>query len=238
LLIKAGTRLDKSKINGRVRRGRVMDLAGLKPKYIGEILLDKGLVSLEQLNYALSKQRENGKFLGEILIELGVLSDEDFKRILAEQMDLPFVLPSTEEIPQDVLASLTPQQAEKYQAIPVKKSASSITVACTNPLKITLLDQLRRELGVDVELALTTEEQISAALEKYYHDKLHNVSALLKEIKDDDLKSLNIEIDETNDSGLEALANEAPIVRMVNLILTEGYGSGPVIFILNPLPKK
>lgn len=215
-----------------------MDLAGLKPKYIGEILLDKGLVSLEQLNYALSKQRENGKFLGEILIELGVLSDEDFKRILAEQMDLPFVLPSTEEIPQDVLASLTPQQAEKYQAIPVKKSASSITVACTNPLKITLLDQLRRELGVDVELALTTEEQISAALEKYYHDKLHNVSALLKEIKDDDLKSLNIEIDETNDSGLEALANEAPIVRMVNLILTEGVRLGASDIHFEPFAKE
>ena len=140
-----------------------MGLAALKPKYIGEILLDKGLVSLEQLNYALSKQRENGKFLGEILIELGVLSDEDVKRILAEQMGLPFVLPSTEEIPEEILASLTPQQAEKYQVIPVEKSASSLTVACTNPLKITLLDQLRRELGVDVKLALTTEEQITNA---------------------------------------------------------------------------
>ena len=136
------------------------------------------------------------------------------------------------------MVSLTPQQAEKYQVIPVEKSASSLTVACTNPLKITLLDQLRRELGVDVKLALTTEEQITSALEKYYHDKLHNVSALLKEIKADDLKSLSINIDDTDDTGLESLANEAPIVRMVNLIITEGVRLGASDIHFEPFAKE
>ena len=124
--------------------------------------------------------------------------------------------------------SIPPQLAQKYRVVPVAKNRDSITVACANPMDLPLLDQLKRETGATFKLAVTTGEQIDRVLEKYYHERLHNVSAILEDLSEKDLAHLAIEsgVEITDLDAMRTLANEAPIIRLVNFFLAEGGAPG------------
>lgn len=194
------------------------------PKYLGELLVEKGLITPDQLESVLARQKENGKLLGEILTAEKILSEKDLKITLAEQLGLDFCEPADMEIETEIINSISPEQAHKYRVIPVEKGENYLTVACSNPLDIFLLDRLKRETGLAVRTAVTTEDQINRAIEKYYHERLHNVENILEDLNETDLKHLatdatagTLDLD-----TLKNLANEAPIIRMVNLFLSEG----------------
>lgn len=193
-------------------------------KYLGELLVEKGLITPEQLQQYLARQKENGKYLGEILIEEKILSEKDLKITLAEQLGLAFCEPADTEIAAEIINSISPEQAHKYRVIPVAKGENYLTVACSDPLDLLLLDQLKRETGLSIRTAVTTEDQINRAIERYYHERLHNVETILEELDETDLKHLVTEATaNTMDlDTLKNLANEAPIIRMVNLFLSEG----------------
>ena len=195
-----------------------------EPKYLGELLMEKGLITREQLRSVLAQQKENGKFLGEILIEENILSEKDLKITLADQLGLDFCEPADLEIEAEIINSISPQQAHKYRVIPLEKAENYLTVACSDPLNITGLDQLKREIGLAIRPAVTTEAQINRALEKYYHERLHNVANILEDLKETDLKHLATDATAniTDLDTLRNLANEAPIIRLVNLFLSEG----------------
>src|SRR5690606_25187361 len=181
------------------------------PVYLGELLVRKGLITPEQLHYALAKQKETGEFLGEIMVREEFLTEKALKQALAEQLGLPFVEPAGMDLAPEVIESIPAQLAQKYRVVPVAKSRDAITVACANPMDLPLLDKLKRETGATLKLAVTTGEQIDRALEKYYHERLHNVSAILEEI---------------NEKDLAHLAIEAPSIRLVNFFLAEGVRLG------------
>src|SRR5690554_247774 len=194
------------------------------PKYLGELLVEKGLITPEQLRTVLARQKENGKYLGEILVAEKILSEKDLKITLAEQLGLDFCEPADMEIKLEIINSISPEQAQKCRVIPLEKGENFITVACSDPLDIFLLDRLKRETGLSVRPAVTTETQITRAIEKYYHERLHNVSNILEGLKETDLKHLAIDTaaNTTDLDTLKNLANEAPIIRLVNLFLSEG----------------
>ena len=198
------------------------------PVYLGELLVRKGLITPEQLHYALAKQKETGEFLGEIMVREEFLTEKALKQALAEQLGLPFVEPAGMDLAPEVIESIPAQLAQKYRVVPVAKSRDAITVACANPMDLPLLDKLKRETGATLKLAVTTGEQIDRALEKYYHERLHNVSAILEEINEKDLAHLAIEsgVEITDLDAMRTLANEAPIIRLVNFFLAEGVRLG------------
>src|SRR5690554_4206343 len=119
-------------------------------KYLGELLVEKGLITPEQLQQYLARQKENGKYLGEILIEEKILSEKDLKITLAEQLGLAFCEPADTEIAAEIINSISPEQAHKYRVIPVAKGENYLTVACSDPLDLLLLDQLKRETGLSI----------------------------------------------------------------------------------------
>jgi type II secretion system protein E len=198
------------------------------PVYLGELLLRKGLITPEELHYALAKQNETGEFLGEIMVREEFLTEKELKQALAEQLGLPFVEPAGMDLAPEVIESIPPQLAQKYRVVPVAKNRDSITVACANPMDLPLLDQLKRETGATFKLAVTTGEQIDRVLEKYYHERLHNVSAILEDLSEKDLAHLAIEsgVEITDLDAMRTLANEAPIIRLVNFFLAEGVRLG------------
>ena len=140
----------------------------------------------------------------------------------------------------ELIESISPQQAQEYRVVPVVKNREAITVACANPMALSLLDKLKRETGVTIKLAVTTEEQIDRALEKYYHERLHNVSAILEDISEKDLAHLAIEsgAEITDLDAVRSLANEAPIIRLVNFFLTEGVRLGASDIHLEPFENE
>ena len=210
------------------------------PVYLGELLLRKGLITPEELHYALAKQNETGEFLGEIMVREEFLTEKELKQALAEQLGLPFVEPAGMDLAPEVIESIPPQLAQKYRVVPVAKNHDSITVACANPMDLPLLDQLKRETGATLKLAVTTGEQIDRVLEKYYHERLHNVSAILEDLSEKDLAHLAIEsgVEITDLDAMRTLANEAPIIRLVNFFLAEGVRLGASDIHFEPLRMK
>lgn len=194
------------------------------PKYLGELLVEKKLLTSKQLEESLAHQEENRKYLGEILVTERLISERDLKITLAEQLGLAFCEPADSEVAAEVINSISPEQAQKYRVIPLKQETGYIMVACSNPLDMVLLDRFKRETGLAVKLAITTEDQINRALEKYYHERLHNVSVILEDLKAVDLERLATDYssDTADLNTLKNLANEAPIIRLVNFFLSEG----------------
>lgn len=192
------------------------------PGFLGEMLIRQGLLVPEKLHAALEEQAKSGKYLGQILLEQGLISEEDLQRCLALQLNLEFVTPAEMEIAPEVLATITAKMAEQYRVIPVARGDNWVKLAGTDPLDGDLQARLSRELNMVIRWAVTTNQQIDRALELFYHEHLHNVSAILEELSPEEYEELSYVKDKEIDGDPNKLVNEAPIVRMVNYIINEG----------------
>mgnify|MGYP000923705159 CR=1 FL=1 len=191
-------------------------------RYLGEILLLKGLISPEQLKLALDRQHKNGKYLGQILVEQGLVTEEDILKVVAKQLGLEFLSPAEMDIPINVLGRITPKMAQVYRVIPIEKGKGWLKLASSDPLNSKLQEQLRWELQTVIRWAVTTKEQINKALERFYHEQLHNVTVILEELSAAEIEQLSGSTGREMGDDPEKLVNEAPIVRLVNFIINEG----------------
>ncbi len=190
--------------------------------FLGEILIREGLITPEQLHDALKQQRMNGKYLGQILVEEGLVPEEDLQKALAKQLNLEYVAPAEIGIPPEVLGTISAKLAQQYRVIPVERGANWVKVAGTDPLNRDLQEKLSRELKTIIRWAVTTNQQIDKALERFYHEHLHTVTAILEEISATELEGLSYPSPEGLGEDPNKLVNEAPIVRMVNFLINEG----------------
>jgi len=132
--------------------------------FLGEILIQQGLLSPEKLHLALQQQQATGKYLGEILTEQGLISEEDKQKALALQLNLEFLKPAEKEIAPELLGTISAQMAQQYRVIPVEKGENWLKLAVTDPLDWDLQEKLSRELKTVIRWAVTTNQQIDQAL--------------------------------------------------------------------------
>lgn len=206
------------------------------PGFLGEILIQQGLLSPEKLHTALQQQEKTGGYLGQILVEQGLLSEEDLQRCLALQLNLEFLFPAEMEIAPEVLRTVTAKVAQQYRVIPVARGDNWVKLAVTDPLNRELQEGLRRELKMVIRWAVTTNQQIDKALERFYHEHLHNVTAILEELSSKEYEELSYINDKEVGQDPNKLVNEAPIVRMVNFIINEGIRLNASDIHLEPFP--
>ena len=150
---------------------------------IGEICVREGFIKQAQLEEVLSLQSENKLPLGKILLESGYLTTEQFARALSIQLQIPYCRPVDLNLSPEVLAVLTPRQAERYRVIPVQVEGGRLTLATAEPLNLEGIDVLRRILDYKViKLAVASADQITEALSKYYGASLESVAAVLEDL--------------------------------------------------------
>lgn len=140
---------------------------------IGQLLLQKGMITMEQLQYALSLQRskEKDKPLGQILVELGYVAKEEFHSVLAIQSGYPYIAIERCRI-QPAVLSLVPQAlARKYQIFPIDQIQDILTVAMANPLDKMAIEEVRKLTGLEVEVFLTTPLELNEMFAKFYEKK-------------------------------------------------------------------
>ncbi|HEX2952392.1 MAG TPA: ATPase, T2SS/T4P/T4SS family [Bacillota bacterium] len=203
---------------------------------LGEILLRQNKISRDQLNEALAN---HPKPLNDLLLERGWISDEDLAMATADLLNLDYCTPGDLKIDQNVLSILTPHQAQTAKAIPLERGENWVRIATATPDDLFTLDRLRRELGITIRWSVTTPMQIEKALERYYRGKLNSVDTILQDLSEQDVHRLESSstMEITDLSVIEDLANEAPIIRMVNLIITEGVRLGASDIHIEPYEK-
>ena len=184
-------------------------------KLIGRILIDKGVLTEEQLKKAVAQQEKDGGLLGSALVELGYATEEQVTRALARQFNLPYADLNTIEIPEEVLRIVPFGVAKEYNIIPISQKNGRLTVAMSKPNDLFALDNLRFILDMDIDCALAPRGDVLAAIENYYQTHA--------KVRMDDLSGKS-DVEVTVRRGAESEAAEgddAPIIRLVHLIIAE-----------------
>jgi type IV pilus assembly protein PilB len=185
-----------------------------KSKQLGQILIELGYITPEQLQTALEEHRQTPKSLGRVLIDLGMIKEADLVRALAEQVGLEFV--DLNEFPIDATATvLLPEAlARRYRAIPIGERDGRLLVAMSDPANVYALDDIRTITGREVQPVVATAQDVEQALQKF--------SGVDSEVEA--MVSAASQASEEVVDDLEDALEDAPIVKLVNAIMTQAVG--------------
>ena len=189
---------------------------------LGEILKERGLLNDKQLEEALEKQKEDGQLLGQVLINSGFAKEEDILKSLGEQTSMPSVNLNELEINRDVIDRVSASIARIYKIMPISWEDNTLTVAMADPMNVYTLDDLRFMLGCEMKGAVSTEEAVNKAIERYYGAEMESMGDLLEQIgQEGAITEIEEGEGETDVQQLQQLAEQAPVVKLLNLVLME-----------------
>ncbi len=194
---------------------------------IGALLIEKKMLTQEQLAQALKMQKEKKERLGEILIGMGFITKEALLEVLSIEIGVPAIHLSRYKIKPEALAFVPKKMAEMYCLIPVSHFSKTLTVAMSDPMNVHALDDLRRHTGMEIHPLIATDKDVKEAVDLYYGE---NVTQAIQDVMKD--MSESMEVDEggfgesAQDVGtaqeLLRLTEEEPVVKLTNSILAEG----------------
>ena len=188
----------------------------MKRKRLGEILQDEGLISEQQLQAALEKQKtEKGLRIGEVLVAMGAATAEDVAQAIWQQRQIPYVDLDNYALDPKVIELVPEKMARAYLALPIFKIGNALTVAMADPLNVIAVDDLRSKTGCEIETVISTEEKIVRCLENYYRMD-ESITQLISDASQDD-----------SEGGVDAAAaTEAPMIKLANLIIQQAVRDG------------
>ncbi len=204
---------------------------------LGEILLKESLITQEQLQKALDFQRANGGKLGSCLTKMGFITDDDITGVLSRQYGVPSINLKFYEIDPNVIKLIPQDTALRYQVIPLSRVGSVLTIAMTDPTNVFAMDDIKFMTGFNVEPVVASESAIGEAITRFYGGSdgdSEELSKMMKDLVDDEELELAAEEAELDAASLEKAAEEAPIIKLVNLILTDSVKRGASDIHLEP----
>jgi type IV pilus assembly protein PilB len=204
---------------------------------LGEILLKESLITQEQLQKALDFQRANGGKLGSCLTKMGFITDDDITGVLSRQYGVPSINLKFYEIDPNVIKLIPQDTALRYQVIPLSRVGSVLTIAMTDPTNVFAMDDIKFMTGFNVEPVVASESAIGEAITRFYGGSdgdSEELSKMMKDLVEDEELELAAEEAELDAASLEKAAEEAPIIKLVNLILTDSVKRGASDIHLEP----
>jgi len=199
---------------------------------LGEILVKESLITQDQLQKALEFQRANGGKLGSCLTKMGYITDDDITGVLSRQYGVPSINLRFYEIDPIIIKLIPQDTAQRYQVIPLSRVGSVLTIAMTDPTNVFAMDDIKFMTGFNVEPVVASESAIGDAISRFYGagsggTNQEEISNLMKDLVEDDQElELAAEEAELDAASLEKAAEEAPIIKLVNLILTDSVKRG------------
>jgi len=195
---------------------------------LGEILVKESLITQDQLQKALEFQRVNGGKLGSCLTKMGFITDDDITGVLSRQYGVPSINLKYYEIDPNVIRLIPQDTALRYQVVPLSRVGSVLTIAMTDPTNVFAMDDVKFMTGFNVEPVVASESAISDAISRCYGGANSNgeeLSNLMRDLVEEELE-LAPDDQEMDAEALEKAAEEAPIIKLVNLILTDSVKRG------------
>jgi len=192
---------------------------------LGQILLDQGMVSREQLEKAIQMHQRTGGHLGRILVELGAVTEQQLAQALAVQWGLAWVDLSTVEIDPDVVKVIPQHLAQRHKVLAIEKSRKRLKMAVADPLNVLALDDVRLVTGLEIEPVVAAEADIVAAISRHYSTTV-DLDEAMRAAVGSDLEVAEERTEELSVEKLRTLTEEAPVVRLVNLIISQAIADG------------
>jgi type IV pilus assembly protein PilB len=191
-------------------------------KRLGELLVREELITPVQLRRAVEEQRSSGSRLGHALTNLGYVDENELIQFLAQQYGVPSINVSDFEIDAEVLKLVPKEVATRHQVLPVSKAGNTLIIAMADPSNIYAVDDLSFITGHNIEVVVASETGIAEALEKYYTSAVSFDDLVLDFVEEDEEFEIADDFEEDiNVLDLEKSAGDAPVVKLVNLILLD-----------------
>ena len=185
--------------------------------YIGQMLIEAGVITAEDLEKGLKEQKNTDEFICTILVSMGLAQEDTLLPVLSRQLNMPFVKIKNLEIQPEVISKVPAKFATHYKLMPISLEEHEISLAVTDPLDVHTLDDLKLLLGLEVKPMLAGEKDILEAIHKYYGVGAETLEEIVSEKNTDTTRASGI----TKTEDLEALAEDASIIKFVNQILTQ-----------------
>ncbi len=194
-------------------------------KDIGELLIEGGFITKRQLEKAKKRMEETNEPLQKILVQMGFVSEKDITEVIGQQMGVDFVDLDEMELEPELARSIPEHLAQRYKVIPVAQSGNKLKLAMVDPLNVLAIDDIRLITGFDIEPVIATEEAIMKAINRQYGvTDLAEVQETVKDLSATDFGGMEFEEAVEEEIALDKLkemVDEAPIVRVVNLIISQ-----------------
>ena len=235
------------------------------PVRIGELLLKEKRISAEQLQEALNYQRTNGGKLGANLVKLGYVKDEEITALLSKQYGVPSIALNQFEIDPAVIKLVPAETARKYQIVPLSRAGATLTIAMTDPTNVFAMDDVKFMTGYNVEPVVASEIAVFDSIEKYYgagtpasekpkaggpvvqpeagESALEAAARSLNEMPtmldsaSGDVEVME-ELEEISAEMLTRQGEEAPVIKLVNVILMSAISKGASDIHIEPYEKE
>jgi type IV pilus assembly protein PilB len=233
------------------------------PVRIGELLLKEKRITAEQLQQALNHQKGNGGKLGYNLVKLGFVKDEEITALLSKQYGVPSINLTQFDIDAAVIKLIPADTANKYQIVPLSRAGATLTIAMTDPTNVFAMDDIKFMTGYNVEPVVASETAVVEAIHKYYAtaptasngkasqptmivpsgpSALEMASKGLEELQATLESAGDVEVlEELQEISADALARqgeEAPVVRLVNVVLMSAIQKGASDIHIEPYEKE
>jgi type IV pilus assembly protein PilB len=187
----------------------------LRKKFLGEMLIEAGLITKEQRNQALLEQKRLGKRLGEVLTALKFVTEDNIAKTLSMQLDMPFKELKGISVPPSVLRLIPETSAKKHRVLPVDVIDGRLTIAMADPLDVFAIDEIKRLARMPVDATVSVESELIKAIDRHYRgDYLPPETVRMPETG-------YIPEEEAAEAPFEAAAEDTPVVRLVNSMLTQ-----------------
>jgi len=192
---------------------------------LGEILVREGLITQEQLKRALQEQKTSGMRLGYTLVKLGLIEETEVTKMLARQYRMPAVDLSRFEVDQKILKLLPPDIAIKHTVLPLKREGRTLTIAIADPNNVTAIEDIKFITRCDVFPVVAGEYTLRNAIDRYYQQSDAQLQSLLKTVEA--AEDLEV-VEEQQDEDVKAtdLSEDAPVVKLINGLLTDAVKRG------------
>ena len=211
---------------GQIRLGQPVN------RRLGDLLVAEGLVKQEELQRALAEQKGTTEKLGSVLVRLKLVNEEQLTGFLSRQYGIPSITLSQLDIDPGILRLVPPQIAKKYEVLPVKRAANTLTLAMADPTNVFALDDVSFMTNLQVLPVVASQAAIRRAIERNYENQGAAITDVLTELAEDQVSNVEV-VDDDEDSGgkvdvfeLKESADEAPVVKLVNMVLVDAIQKG------------
>src|SRR5881628_355684 len=196
-----------------------MGITGLFRR-LGEILVGERLTTQDVVDQALARARTTGERVGEALVSLGAVKDDDVLRALAQQQNLAYLNRDELPAPLPIVKNLSPKYLRQYAVCPVSVEGNVLTVATADPLNPVIVDDLAQSTGLAVKVVVSSADAIGEAIDRTFDGVATPLQRIVEGMEDDRAEGGDEDVDHLRD-----MAFEAPVVRLVNLLIEGAIGA-------------
>src|SRR6185436_144039 len=201
-----------------------MATAAATSERLGDLLVREKLISRDQLEKALAEQKATGTRLGYCLVKLGFIQELEITKMLAKQYRMPAVDLTKFEVDPKIVKLVPADVAVKHSVLPLKREGRTLTVAMADPTNVGVIEDLKFITRFDIFPVIAGEYTLRQQLERYYEQSDAQLQSILKDIESDD--DLEVIEEKEEDQAPAMVADDAPVVKLINGILTDAVKRG------------